>query len=265
MKDNPRLPLTTLLTKALNHHIPFTLEVPSSTIPKWTRPPHSYLVWEVSASEYYTGVSQARPITHNAVGTEYAREYKLSVLEILNRPNSTAFFFEGRLLARLASHYGNPGLMSRAMEGPSAAMTLHGSGHLDFSRSTRRESISDPERNVLLGQSRPGGSKTETQYIWPPTVIFQARFLPFDGRWNDDCEKWFLERAENIKGGFVDPKTEGGWWNYFRHSKRCKCTTDDEWRDIETAITTANGDSWEGKRLSEIFDITSPGNDYMDP
>lgn len=46
-----------------------------------------------------TGVPQARPISYNVIGSEYTRDYELSVLEILNRPNSMAFFFEGGLLA----------------------------------------------------------------------------------------------------------------------------------------------------------------------
>lgn len=104
--------VTILLTKALTCHIPFSLEVPAAVIPTWAHPPHTYSDWEVVSGEYYTGVSQARPITYNVVGSEYAREYKLSVMEILNRPNSTAFFFEGGLLARLALHYGNPGLLN---------------------------------------------------------------------------------------------------------------------------------------------------------
>lgn len=125
------------------NHIPFSLEVPAPVLPLWVRPSNSYSVWEVGAGEYYTGVLYTWSITYNAVGTEYTRNYKLSVLEVLNRPNSTAFFFEGGLLALLAQHYGNPGLMAQAMEGPSAAMTLHGAGHTDFSRSTCREHVTD--------------------------------------------------------------------------------------------------------------------------
>lgn len=97
------------------------------------------------------------------VGSEYTREYKLSVMEVLNCPNSTTFFFEGGLLVYPALHYGNLGLMIRAREEPSTAMTLHGTGHTNFSCATRRESVNNPERNILLGQSRPGGSKMEMQ------------------------------------------------------------------------------------------------------
>lgn len=128
----PDLPITTLLTKAISFHIPFNLEVPADVLPQWRRPLQSYSAWEVEAGAYYTGVSQARPIIYNVIGSEYARDYRLSVMEVLNRPNSTAFFFEGGLLACLALYYGNPGLLSRAMEGPSAAMILHGVGHTDY-------------------------------------------------------------------------------------------------------------------------------------
>lgn len=262
---DPSMAATELLSKALAAHIPFSLEVPAAVLPRWARPVQTYSVWEVEAGEYYTGVSQARPITFNAVGSEYAREYKLSVMEVLNRPNSIAFFFEGGLLARLALHYGNPGLITRARAGPSAAMTLHGAGHADFSRATRRESVTDPEKNILLGQSRPGSSRTETHYIWPPVVIFQARFQPFDGRWTKECESWFIERAALIKGGFVDSRTEGGWWSNLRHARRGSRVTDSQWADIEKEIVETTGASWEGARLRDLVAVDAPANDYVEP
>lgn len=261
----PDMPLTALLTKAVSSHIPFCLEVPAAVLQKWRRPLQSYSVWEIEAGTYYTGVSQARPIIYTAIGSEYARDYELSVLEILNRPNSTAFFFEGGLLARLALHYGNPGLLSRAMEGPSAAMVLHGSGHTDFTRASIRERVTDPEKNVLLGQTGPGGPKTETCYIWPPVVIFQARFLAYDGRWTQECENWFVERAALIKGGFVDARTEGAWWNNFRHARRSSRITDGQWRNAEDEIVEKTGASWEGAKLSSLFRIADPRNDFRDP
>lgn len=261
----PNLTLTSLLTRAVTCHIPFSLEIPADLIPQWSRPVRSFTVWEVNAGVYYTGVPQARPITYNADGSEYAREYQLSVMEVLNRPNSTAFFFEGGLLARLALHYGHSQLLARAMEGPSAAMTLHGAGHTDFSRATRRESVTDPERNVLLGQSKPGTSKSEIQYIWPPVVIFQAKFQSYDGRWTDACENWFQERVELIKGGFVDAKTESGWWSQFRRGRRSVRITNEQWTDVEAEIVAAKGGSWEGKTLNSVFNLDAPGNDYMNP
>lgn len=150
---------TTLLTKAISSHIPFHLEVPAAVLPRWRKEVRAYTVWEVRAGEYYRGISQSRPIIFNVVGSEYARAYQLSVLEVLNHPNSPAFFFEGGLLARLALYYGKPGLLARALEGPSAAMTLHGAGHTEYSRGTHRELVSDPEKNILLGQLSPGAPK----------------------------------------------------------------------------------------------------------
>lgn len=197
-------------------------------------------------------------------GSEYARDYKLSILEVLNRPNTTGFFFEGGLLAHLALHYGSPELLTHALEGPSAAITLHGAGHNDYSCSTCRESVSEPEKNVLLGQSKPGGAKSKTHYIWLPVVIFQARFLKYEGRWTDDCEKWFQERAAHIKGGFVDAKMEGGWWQHLQHSSRHTRITDDQWSAIEGEILTTQGASWEGVPLHTIFNTDNPANDYMD-
>lgn len=261
----PDLSLTTLLTKAITSHIPFNLEVPAATLQKWRRPLQTYSVWEIEAGVYYTGVSQARPIIYNANGSEYARDYELSVLEILNRPNSTAFLFEGGLLARLASHYGNAGFLNRALEGPSAAMVLHGFGHTDFTRSTIRERVTEPEKNVLLGQSSPGGSKTEIHYVWPPVVIFQAKFLAYDGRWTQECENWFLERAALIKGGFVDSKTEGGWWHHFRHARRGSRITDDQWRTVEDEIIATSGISWEGAALGSLLKLNDPRNHFKEP
>lgn len=63
----PHMTVTTLLSKAITSHILFSLETPSAVVPLWARPARSYSVWEVEAGEYYTGVSQARPITHNVM------------------------------------------------------------------------------------------------------------------------------------------------------------------------------------------------------
>lgn len=257
--------VTTLLTKAIIHHIPFSLEVLGPALQKWCRPLQTYSAWEIKSGAYYTGVSQARPIIYNTIGSEYARDYELSMLEILNRPNSMAFLFEGGLLARLALHYGNPGFLKRALEGPSAAMVLHGSGHTDFNRSTIREHITDPKKNILLGQSKPGSSRTETCYVWPPVVIFQARFLVYDRRWTQDCENWFIDRVALIKGGFVDTKTEGGWWHNIRHARRGSCLTDGQWRNAEEEIVGVSGALWEGATLNCLFNLKDLRNDFKEP
>lgn len=123
----------------------------------------------------------------------------------------------------------------------------------------------DPEKNVLLGHLRLGGSKTETQYIWPPVVIFQTKFKTYDSRWTKECESWFQERAELIKGGFVDAKTEGGWIHSFRHACRAKQITEAQWSAIEAEIIVNQGASWEGATLGSLFNLDNPANDCLNP
>lgn len=63
----------------------------------------------------------------------------------------------------------------------------------------------------------------------------------------------------------MDAKTEGAWWSHFKHSKHCTRVTDDKSTDIRRAITATKGDSWQGKPLSNFFNLDDLENEYMDP
>lgn len=253
LECDPSMPATTLLMKAIHSHIPFHLEVPAAVIPRWRRDVKTYSVWEVQAGEYYRGTSQARPIIYNTVGSEYSRAYQLSVLEALNCPNSTVFFFEGGLLARLVLHYGNPGLLSQAMEGLSAVMTLHGTGYTDYSRDTRREQITDPKKNVLLGQSSTGAPR-------PKFITYGLQSSSFRPVSNLTTGNGPL----TVKIGSWNAKTEGGWMNHFRHG-RGSHIKDSQWNTIEDVITRNSGASWEGSALRDKRNLEDPVNDYKEP
>lgn len=86
----------------------------------------------------------------------------------------------------------------------------------------------------------------------------------YDGRWTANCESWFIECAELIASGFVGSKTEGDWWNNLRHARRSTRLTDEQWANIEEEITTADGVSWEGTPLRDLFNLDDPENNFKE-
>lgn len=256
---DPYMPLTTLMGKALSAHIPFRLEIPDAVIPLFRLPVNEYSDWDHKAGSYYHDVSHERLINYDDNGATYKKDYKLSVIELLNRPHATAFLYEGGLLARIAKQYSGNDLARRAMKGPSAVITLHGAGYFAAERSTRREHVTEFEKLVLIGQSNPTGHKKDAHYIFPPPHIFRMKFPRYDGRWTEECEEWIKIRFERIENGIMDAKTVGGWESELRRWRREPVLTKAQWDVIADEVITTRGPIMGGRTPARTLQYRRPG------
>ncbi|KZP10443.1 hypothetical protein FIBSPDRAFT_963150 [Athelia psychrophila] len=265
LEHEPYMPITTLLSKAISAHIPFRLEIPETDLQFFRRSAALYSDWERNAHRYYHDIVQERLINYNENGVIYRQEYELSVMELLNRPNAGAFLFEGGLLARIARRYSSQDLVTRALKGPSAAITLHGAGYFTAERATRREHVTDFEKLILIGQSNPTGHKTEAHYVFPPPQVFRERFAKYDGIWNQDCEDWIQQRFARIDENIIEARTIRGWdaelWKWRRHPR----FTVAQWATVAEEMITARGASWEGTPIRELFDLAHEENSWSEP
>ncbi|KAF7965405.1 hypothetical protein HWV62_43698 [Athelia sp. TMB] len=226
--DEPNLPVTELLDRALSYFIPFYLEIPSAVVHQFTRPLESYDRWEHSAGEFYREDRPDQTIMYQINGAKYATAYKMSVLNQLNKPNAHAFLYEGGLLARIVYHFGGEELLSRAKKGLSAAVTLHGAATTSIERTTKRESVSTAEKLILLGQSNPGGPKTELDTDKPAA------------------------------------KTDGDWGKDVRAARRTTRLDDKTWELASKELLAQQGDSWEGRPIASIFSLVAQGNTFAE-
>ncbi|KAF7972074.1 hypothetical protein HWV62_19149 [Athelia sp. TMB] len=253
---------TVLLSRAMSYFIPFHLEIPAPAIPRFMRTKEHFTSWEIAASHFYQNPHHDHLITYDANGVDYAATYKSSVLALLNKPNASAFLFEGGLVARIAYEYGGQQLVERAMGGLSAAFTLHGSGSTSIDRGTRRDYVTDYEKLVLIGHSKPAEGKDKVHFFYPPIQLFTETFGLYDGCWTPELESWFVGIKTRIDRGEPRVRTSGGWLKDLRQERRTMRTSNDHWRNLEREILRTQGPSWEGRRIANLFDLGSPGNQY---
>ena len=89
--EDPDMPITILLSKALSFFIPFHLEMPVLTLPRFTRTCKSCTHREISTGLFYKPNFTDELIDYLDIGVTYVSRYKVSVLALLSRPNTTAF------------------------------------------------------------------------------------------------------------------------------------------------------------------------------
>ncbi|KAF7985635.1 hypothetical protein HWV62_2143 [Athelia sp. TMB] len=260
--EEPTIRATTLLGRALSRFIPFYLEIPAPAVHQFARKREQCTPWEVAAGLFYQTGYQDPPIVYQDNRVDYAAKYKSSVLALLNKPNAPAFLYEGGLVARIAFEFGGVPLVQRAMGGLSAAFTLHGAGATSIDRGTRRESVSEYEKLVLLGHSVPSGVKEKVHSFCPPIKLFENTFALYDGVWTTALEAWFQRITVPIHQGEPKVRTAGGWAKDLRNERHHLRVQEAHWDNAEREIILTQGPSWEGRRLTGLFDLGSPGNMY---
>ncbi|KAF7967325.1 hypothetical protein HWV62_34699 [Athelia sp. TMB] len=189
--EDPSLPLTQMLGRAISYCVPFRLEMPEANVQEFRKPRIQYQQWERDAALYYRPGYRDPQVEYTANKAELAGLYVSSVLPLLRKPNAPAFLFEGGLLARIARHFGGQDLIDRAMLGLSAAVTLHRAGEVSADRDTQRESVTPWEQQALLGYTKVVPPQQVTHSVFPPVSTFEETCLLYEEAWTDECEDWF--------------------------------------------------------------------------
>ncbi|KAF7973925.1 hypothetical protein HWV62_13984 [Athelia sp. TMB] len=260
--EDPALPATQLLGRALSYCIPFQLEIPEKVLRLFFKPKTQYVQWERDAALYYRPGYRDQQIDYTANGAELAELYQGSVLPLLRKPNAPAFLFEGGLLARIARHFGGQDLIDRALKGVSAAVTLHRAGETSMDRDTRRESVTTWEQQVLLGYTKIGPNQKYTHSVFPPVATFEEFCIPYEEAWTDECEDWFQHLMRRLMNNAPLCLTEGGWRNELRRFRRQRRMEDGSWQAASAEILAEQGPTWENQRVKYIRNLDAAGNRY---
>lgn len=85
--QDPDIPLTILLSRALSYFIPFQLEVPMGVMHRFMRTKASCAYSDVAAGIFYKANYIGNLIQYTKIGVNYVAAYKTSALGILAKPN----------------------------------------------------------------------------------------------------------------------------------------------------------------------------------
>ncbi|KZP04876.1 hypothetical protein FIBSPDRAFT_967755 [Athelia psychrophila] len=262
---NPSWTATRLLNAALSFHMPFRLEIPASATALFARQKSSYNATELASRPFYSAGYRDSNIVFDPNGAVYIQRYLASLANLLMKPNAGAFLFEGGLLSRIAREFAPSDLLRRALNGPSAAITLWNSSYRDNDSDLVREFISPFEEQVLIGESSAAGLQTDSHFIWPDAHTFAKSFAPWQGIWTSSCEEWFLRKMEDIRANRPKAQTTGQWRNELRQYRRAGEITTDTWRHVKNEIERVGGPSWNNMALGSVLNLEAQGNRFSLP
>lgn len=188
-----------------------------------------------------------------------------SLATLLMKPNAGAFLFEGGLMSRIAREFGPSDLLSRALKGPSAAVTLWSSSLRDSDRESIREFVSPYKEQVLIGESLIAGTQLEPHSIWPDAHTFAECFGPWQGIWMQTCEEWFQRKLHDLHVNRPQAKTVGQWKGELRQYQCMTAITQSTWEEVGADIQYADGATWDGAAVSTVLDLDAPGNLFALP
>lgn len=250
-----------VLSWALERHIPFQIAVPKADLQRFER---AFSEAEMEAAFYYSRNYSVDAVVWSDQPQGCAA-YSARIIQLLSRPNARAFRFRGGLASRLASHYGPRSLSTSVAAGPSAAMVEHGSfdkidKHDELKLVIEAASVTDIRTLFGFYAPLPGGKKDTVRSLWPEESLFMAKFYPWDGEWNGDCERWFRERAEQIRLGNASPLTNGEWYGSLQSWCREIRSTEgtrvphSSWENLDMACRTRFGvaSGWRGRPFRSI-------------
>ncbi|KAF7965579.1 hypothetical protein HWV62_42836 [Athelia sp. TMB] len=250
--QDPDVPITILLSRALSYFIPFQLEVPMEIMHRFMRTKASCSYRDTAAGIFYKSNYIGNLIQYTKIGVNYVAAYKTSALGVLAKPNAPAFLFQGGILARLAYYFGGPALVEQATRGLSTGVTLHGAGFTSIDRGTKREEVTDYDKMVLVGYSETSGPQTEPHYLFPPEHVFNECFLPYDLEWTEYCERWFMKVMATLDNNAPVSRTESGWRTELRMVRKALRIDDRTWKEAREEIMAVGGPSWEGARVRDL-------------
>lgn len=262
---HPSWTATRLLNAALSFHMPFRLEIPASAALHFMRQKSSYSASELASRPFYSAGYRDSNIIFDSNGAVYTQCYLATLANLLMKPNAGAFLFEGGMLSRIAREFAPSDLLSRAMNGPSAAITLWNSTFKDKDSDTVREFVSPYEEQVLIGESSAVGLQTDSHFIWPDAHTFAKSFTPWQGLWTSVCEEWFQRKMEDIRANRPKAQTMGQWRKELRQYRRVGEITADTWRHVQEEIERVGRQSWNGMSLSAVLDTEARGNQFSLP
>lgn len=149
-------------------------------------------------------------------------QYRRLVAEVLSRPHARRFLTAGGLLWRIAREYGPPDLFRRALQGPSATVTIYGRSDIDRIHKDVDDLLIATEIDVLLGRT------TNSNSFWPSPEIYEGS-PRYNGEWSAENEAWFVRHADLIENSGVGSlKSSQAWKNDIRPhtaTKRILCST----------------------------------------
>lgn len=262
---HPDWAATRLLNAALSFHMPLRLEFPASAIAHFARQKASYSATELASRPFYSTGYRDSTIVYDSNRAIYVQQYLATVANLLMKPNAGAFLFEGGLLSRLAREFAPADLIDRALNGPSAAITLWNSCYRDADSDSIREFISPFEEQVLIGESAATGVHMDPHFLWPDAYTFGKSFHPWQGIWTTTCEEWFQRKMEDLRANRPKAQTMGQWRQELRQYRRMGEITSETWAQVQAEIERVDGATWKGAAVSAVLNLDTPENRFLLP
>lgn len=245
--------------------MPVRLELPAAAVVHFARQKASYSATDLASRPFYSAGYRDCNITYDSNGAVYVQRYLATVANLLMKPNAGAFLFEGGLLSRLAREFAPSDLISRALNGPSAAVTLWNSSYRDTDSDHIREFISPYEEQVLIGESAATGLHTDPHFLWPDAYTFGKSFHPWQGIWTTTCEEWFQRKMEDLRANKPRAQTMGQWRQELRQYRRTGEITTETWDQVQMEIERVSGPTWKGVAVSSVLNLDDPENRFSLP
>lgn len=238
-----------LLSFALKKHMEFKIVVPIARIALFA--PNPISARHKMLGEYYNMDAQGTLTPYHKASRDVAKQYKARVLDILHRPHARAIWFNGGLIARIATHFAGDETMEQARQGFSIQSTVFGHGKVLFENSAQftDDKLPEFENDVLMGVLQ-GNHRT----LWPSEALFR-QVMHWEGWWTPKMEDFFADIIQGIMGN--DPKlyNHSGWKDYLRRQSDryvSKVKTPVPWADILKEMTALHGTSLRAIKVADI-------------
>ena len=231
---HPAWTVQDIMTDALNRCIPFQLGVRIEDAPKLAVEP---------APE-----CQDEPLAWQNSTSNFAESWLAACKDILSRPHSRWYTYQGGLISRLVRQIGGPGILQAAAKGP--FITFIHDQHESPDGLIVGKAPSEHETAIVLGHVSLSGDTVRS--LWPTEDIFRT-FVCWQGEWNEQCEYWFQERWKSIVSPRGEmPKRQSEWKRMSRYGRRDRVDWICSLQTAYEGFMEATGNQWNGHRITDI-------------